>query len=83
MVQVSVCSPGNTMPCRRSGGSVSLQTYQSRYGESGSLRADWNHGCWSEVWLTTRSSISRMPRERAWAASSTKSPRVPNRGSTP
>ena len=56
----------------------SLQTYQSRYGDSGSLRADWNHGCWSDVWLTTRSSRIRMPRcARLASASSAKSPRVP------
>ncbi len=28
---------------------------------SGSTRAARNHGCWSEVWLTTRSTITRMP----------------------
>ena len=60
----------------------SLQTYQSRYGDCGELRADRNHGCWSEVWLTTRSSRMRMPRWSACRVSSTKSPRVPSRGST-
>ena len=70
------------MPWYRSGGSLSLHTYQSRYGESGEEHADWNHGCWSEVWLTTRSMITLMPRFAAWCNSSTKSPRVPRRGST-
>lgn len=70
------------MPCLRSGGAWSDQTYQSRYGESGDDRAAWNHGCWSEVWFTTRSMITRMPRFWAWCSSSAKSPRVPKRGST-
>jgi hypothetical protein len=47
--------------------SVSLHTYQSRLGVVGELRASWNHGCWSEVWFTTSSVITRMP--RACAAS--------------
>ena len=70
------------MPWWRSSGSWSDQTYQSRYGESGEDRADWNHGCSSEVWLTTRSMITRMPRFCAWCSSSAKSPSVPKRGST-
>ena len=42
---------------------VSLQTYMSRIGLPGrALRAFWNHGCWSEVWLQTSSLITRMPR---------------------
>ena len=28
-------------------------------------RARWNHGCWSEVWFSTSSVITRMP--RSWA----------------
>ena len=52
-------------------------------GSPGSPRADLNQGCWSEVWLTTRSMITRMPAVRAWWISSTKSPSEPIRGSTP
>ena len=56
---------GTPCPAVRSGGSSSLHTYQSRYGESRiALRADRNQGCSSEVWLTTRSSSTRMPRCR-------------------
>ena len=43
----------------------------------------WNHGCCAEVWLTTRSAITRMPRSRAVRISSTMSPREPSRSSTP
>ena len=53
------------------------QTYQSRYFEFGSLRASLNHGCSFEVWLTTRSMSTRMPRCLAPWANSTKSPSVP------
>ena len=56
------------------------QTYQSRYGESAEERADWNHGCWSEVWLTTRSMMTRIPRFSAACRTSAKSPSVPSRG---
>ena len=70
------------MPWCRSGGALSDQTNQSRYGESGDERADWNHGCWSEVWLTTRSMITLMPRLPAACSNSAKSPRLPRRGST-
>ena len=41
-----------------------------------------NHGCSSEVWLTTRSTMMRMPRSLHVRTSSTKSPSVPSRGST-
>jgi hypothetical protein len=71
------------MPSNRSGGSVSDHTYQFRNGEPGSERADWNQGCWSLVWLTTRSSMTRMPRARASCSRSEKSPMLPNRGCTP
>ena len=55
--------------------------YQSRFGLSGLERDSANHGCSSDVWLTTRSMISRMP--RAWTASSSasKSASVPKTGS--
>jgi hypothetical protein len=69
------------MPWLRSAGALSAQTNQSRNGESGDERADWNHGCWSEVWFTTRSMITLMPRLFAWCSSSAKSPSEPNRGS--
>jgi hypothetical protein len=41
---------------------VSDQTYQSRFGESGELRASWNHGWSDEVWFMTRSAITRICR---------------------
>ena len=37
------------MPLFQPGGRFFDQTYQSRIGERGSLRAAWNHGCRSEV----------------------------------
>ena len=56
------------------------QKYQSRFGEAGS-RDSTNHACSSEVWLTTRSITSFIP--RAWTASvsSSTSASVPNIGS--
>ena len=43
--------------------SVSLQTYQLRALEFGSLRrARLNQSCWSEVWLMTSSVMTRRPR---------------------
>jgi hypothetical protein len=39
-VHVVFCTGGNTMPLAWSRGRFSLQTYQSRKGESGSARAD-------------------------------------------
>ena len=43
--------------------SVSLQTYQLRALEPGGLRrARLNQLCWSEVWLTTSSVMTRRPR---------------------
>ena len=46
------------------------------------VRACWNHGCRSEEWLGTRSTITRMPRAWACASISSKSASVPNSGST-
>ena len=60
-----VSSPGNATSAGATGGGSSRQTYQSRNGESGPVRADWNHGCSTEVWLGTRSAITRMPRSCA------------------
>ena len=65
------------MPCLRSLGSCSLQTYQSRYGDFLSARADWNHGCSFDVWFTTRSMMTRRPRLSASCRNVTKSPSVP------
>jgi len=58
--------PGPTSQFRRLGvdedharvGSSALSesdhTYQSRYGELGSRRDSWNHGCSIDVWFNTR-----------------------------
>ena len=43
-------------------GAGSRHTYQSRFGSSRLDRDAWNHGCWSEEWLGTKSSTTRMPR---------------------
>ena len=51
--------------------SSSFQTYQSAFGLSRLWRDSTNHGCWSEVWLMTRSAMTRMP--RAWASTSSAS----------
>ena len=37
------------MPLFQPAGRFFDQTYQSRSGDFGSLRAAWNQGCWSEV----------------------------------
>src|SRR5215210_6076468 len=42
--------------------------YQSRFGLSFEARDSTNHGCSSEVWLTTRSITSFIP--RSWSAAS-------------
>ena len=55
-------------------------TYQSRLSDPG-WRDSVNHACSSEVWLTTRSITSFMPRECTAATSSSKSSIVPNMGS--
>jgi hypothetical protein len=57
----ALLDPGKTTPSVRKRGSASDQTYQSRYGESGLDLEDRNHGCSSDVWLTTRS-IMAAPR---------------------
>ena len=43
---------------------ASRQRYQSRFGLSRDDRDSTNHGCSSEVWLTTRSITSFIP--SAW-----------------
>ena len=59
----------------------SRHQYQSRFGLSRLARDSANHGCSSEVWLTTRSRISFMPRSWTAASSASKSASVPNVGS--
>ena len=57
------CPPGRgTRPCRRCP-AAGRRARRSSRGSGLSLlrRAALNHGCWSEVWLTTRSAITRMP----------------------
>ena len=57
--------------------------------EPGALRATpgpaasaaWNHGCWSETWLGTMSTIVRMPSASASAISASASSSVPKAGS--
>ena len=61
--------------------SVSLQTYQFRALESGGLRrARLNQSCWSEVWLTTSSVMTRRPRRFASVMKRRKSYIVPKSG---
>ena len=47
----------------------------------GEASASRNHGCWSETWFGTMSTIVRMPSSRASAMSSSASSSVPNTGS--
>ena len=49
---------------------------------SGSLRDSWNHGCWSEVWFSGRSMMTRTPLACASATSRLKSLMVPNSSNT-
>jgi hypothetical protein len=65
-----------------SGPPPSRQTYQSRFGFSREDRDSTNHGCWSEVWLGTKSTTTLMPRSCAAATRASKSASVPNCGST-
>jgi len=63
--------------------SVSLHTYQLRSGEPfGAVRARWNHGCWSDVWLMTSSVRTRMFIRRASSVNRWKSSSVPYIGFT-
>ena len=62
-------------------GFPSLQMYQSRLGDVREDLESTNHLCWSEVWFTTRSRITRMPRFRPSATSRSKSDSVPYMGS--
>ena len=56
---------------------------EAAVGESREERASWNHGWRTDVWLTTRSAMTRMPRSPAVRTMSAKSPSVPSFGSTP
>jgi hypothetical protein len=49
-------------------------------GAAGRARARWNHACWSEVWLTTSSVITRMPSSCAAFMKARKSRSVPYAG---
>jgi hypothetical protein len=60
--------------------SSSDHTYQSARGLSRLWRDSWNQGCWSDVWLTTRSVMMRMPRRWASSMSRTASPSFPYSG---
>ena len=62
-------------------GPGSRQMYQLRFGLSRDERLSMNQGCWSEVWLGTRSSRTFNPRPCAAASSSSNSPKLPNNGS--
>ena len=62
-------------------GAGSAHTYQSRLGSSRDERDATNQGCWSDVWLGTKSSISFIPRACVAASSESKSAIVPNSGS--
>ena len=56
-------SPASPRPSRKK--------YRARSGDpGGAASAARNHGCWSEVWLATTSTITRMP--RAWTRRATR-----------
>ena len=55
---------------------------RARSGDpGGEASAARNHGCWSETWFGTMSTIVRMPSARASAISCSASSSVPNAGS--
>ena len=56
---------------------LSVQTYQSLFGLSWLSRDSWNHGWSDEVWLTTRSTMTRIPRSCAASTKARKSSTVP------
>ncbi len=66
---------------RQSFGSARHQ-YQSRFGLSLEARDSSNHACSSEVWLTTRSITSFIPRSCTPASSASNPSSVPKTGST-
>src|SRR6476661_1445407 len=61
----------------------SRQMYQSRFGLLYEARLSMNQGCWSEVWLGTRSRMTLSPLACAAFTSASKSAIVPNSGSMP
>ena len=61
---------------------LSRHQYQSRLGLSRLERDSTNQGCCAEVWLTTRSMTSFIPRSWMAASRRSKSSSVPNTGST-
>ncbi len=71
--------PSAASPASSRGG---RHQYQSRLGLSFEDRDSMNQGCSSEVWLTTRSMTSFMPRACSPSVSSRKSSSVPKIGST-
>ena len=55
---------------------------RARSGEPGpAASAAWNHGCWSETWFGTMSTMVRMPSASASAMRRSASSSVPNAGS--
>ena len=66
---------------RQSLGTSERHQYQSRLGLSFDERDSTNHGCSSEVWLTTRSMTSFIPRAWTPASSASNCSSVPNTGS--
>ena len=62
--------------------SSSFQTYQSAFGLSRPWRDSTNQGCSSDVWLITRSAMTRMPRAWASVRSIWMSSTVPDSGCT-
>ena len=58
-------------------GLVGVHRNQSRQGEAGSAAACLNQGCSLEVWFSTRSTSTRMPRRCASAIRRLKSSAVP------
>ncbi len=61
---------------------ASRHTYHSACSAAALDRLSTNHGCWSLVWLGTKSSRTRIPRAWASVSSSSRSARSPNNGST-
>ena len=71
---------GGSSPCSPR---PSRNMYRSRSGLPGpAATAARNHSCSLEVWLGTRSTISRIPSSAIRARIRSKSSRVPKRGST-
>ena len=86
-VRVHTTSPPNCDGHAFGGSSPSMPVpgrnqNRSRHGEPGpAASAAWNHGCWSDTWFGTMSTIVRMPSARASAISASASESEPNTGS--